>query len=98
MVGIAFTEFDPLLYVGNCKDTTQPYAGLIDELKLYNHPVDAYTAAQFYIDVVGGSVCVEPMTAEEGDLNDDCKVDLADVAILLAEWLECGLYPLTVCP
>lgn len=32
-------------------------------------------------------------TAEEGDLDDDCDVDLADFAIMAAHYLECATYP-----
>lgn len=32
------------------------------------------------------------------DLNKDCQVDLADFAILAAEWLKCNLEPQSSCP
>jgi len=33
----------------------------------------------------------------DGDLNDDCKVDFFDVAILASNWLECNLDPPSAC-
>ena len=35
-------------------------------------------------------VCVKPF---EEDLNNDCKVDMTDFAILAASWLDCNLEP-----
>jgi hypothetical protein len=40
------------------------------------------------------SVCVEPIV---GDLNDDCKVDFQDLALLASVWLKCNLEPPTGC-
>jgi hypothetical protein len=38
--------------------------------------------------------CVEP---PEADLTGDCRVDMMDVAILVSEWLECGIEPPEAC-
>lgn len=35
-------------------------------------------------------VCAKPL---EGDLNNDCKVDLLDFALFAAHWLDCNLEP-----
>jgi hypothetical protein len=40
------------------------------------------------------TTCTSPV---EGDLNNDCKVDLTDLAILTAHWLECNLDPPSAC-
>jgi len=32
-----------------------------------------------------------------GDLNNDCKVDLADLAILVSHWLQCNIEPQAAC-
>ena len=37
--------------------------------------------------------CYLDITAEEGDLDDDCDVDLKDFAIMAASWLRCNTYP-----
>lgn len=39
-------------------------------------------------------VCVKPL---EGDLNNDCKVDLLDFALFAAHWLDCNLEPKEAC-
>ena len=88
--GISFADFDPILYVGNCKDGTQPFNGMIDDLRFYNYTADAYLAAELYLNVVGGMMCVENPTY---DFNDDCVVDLNDLAVFLQDWTKCGLYP-----
>jgi beta propeller repeat protein len=38
--------------------------------------------------------CLSPL---QGDLNNDCKVDFADFAILTTNWLECNLDPPEAC-
>ena len=88
MTGIPFTDFDELLYVGNCRDGLQPYAGLIDDLRLYNYPLDLYEAAVLYTDVVGGGVCMEPISVAEGDINQDCKIDISDLSEVIAQWMD----------
>ncbi len=63
------------------------YSGLIDELKIYSYPLTPMEVANEYATLTGSSFCVE---AVPGDLNDDCKVDAADLAMMLPEWTEDG--------
>jgi hypothetical protein len=35
-----------------------------------------------------GPYCTEPIP---GDVNDDCKVDFVDLAIMVSHWLQCNL-------
>jgi len=44
--------------------------------------------------IVPGAVCTQPIV---GDLNNDCKVDLRDLAIFSAVWLQCNLDPPDAC-
>ena len=44
--------------------------------------------------LVSRGVCREPIVS---DLNGDCKVDLADLAIMSSEWLKCNLEPAVDC-
>ena len=37
--------------------------------------------------------CYVDITAEEGDLDDDCDVDLADFSIFALHYLDCNTYP-----
>ena len=52
----------------------------VDNFRLLvgNHPCDG---------------CYLDIATEQGDLNDDCKVDMADFAIMAASWMDCYLYP-----
>jgi beta propeller repeat protein len=38
--------------------------------------------------------CLSPL---QGDLNNDCKIDFTDFALLTANWLECNLDPPSAC-
>ena len=73
-----------------------PYEGLIDDLRIYSYPVDAYEVAHMYTFFEKEKeVCVEN---PEFDLSGpeeipDCRVDIFDVAALAAGWLECNIVP-----
>ena len=85
-----FADYDEDLYVGDCKNGSQPFAGSIDDLRLYNYPLNSVEAASLYVEVTGGTACAEPLAY---DLNDDCKMDLQDFALFAATWADCGLVP-----
>lgn len=46
------------------------------------------------ITVISGPICLAPVIA---DLSGDCKVDLADFAIMALHWLDCNLDPPSAC-
>jgi hypothetical protein len=59
-------------------------AGLLDEVEIYNYALTGTEIAQKYADITQQSVCPAPL---ENDLNDDCRIDLNDLALLAADWL-----------
>lgn len=65
------------------------YAGLIDDLQIYNYAISEDEVADLYAAVAGNYCRYVP----EMDLNGDCRVNLGDLAVLAADWLECGFYP-----
>ena len=66
---------------------------LLDDVRIYNYALPATDIAQLYYDATGTPACV---SKPAGDIDDDCDVDLNDLAQLSADWLDCGLFP--VCP
>jgi hypothetical protein len=91
--GVQFTRFAGL-YVGNSKDLTQPFIGLVDDLRLYNYPLSADEVAALYLaGKPGETICRGSIPY---DLNNDCKVDIGDLALLVDAWLQCQLYPVCV--
>ncbi len=86
-VRIAVTQFDTSL--------GSPVKGLIDDVKIYNYPMDPLEIAQEYTSISGMPVCLTPSS---WDFNGDCKVDLEDFADFATNWLECGLVPVSKCP
>ncbi len=91
----AFTGFASEIYVGNRKNMARPFSGSLDDLKIYNYPLDSTEVADAYVSEVGGTVCMETiefdLTGPEG--TPDCKVDIYDLREILSDWLECGIYP-----
>ncbi|MEN6309236.1 MAG: LamG-like jellyroll fold domain-containing protein [Anaerohalosphaeraceae bacterium] len=94
-----FADYDEALYIGNCKNGSQPFGGSIDDLRLYNYPLDAWGAADLYVTVTGESICVErPMMDISGPLGEpDCRVDLYDITKFAESWLDCGRSPQSLC-
>ena len=79
--------------IGAGANETQGYDfffyGLIDDCRVYNYALDATEVGVLYSDVQG-SYCVNKPAL---DYSDNCRVDLADLAIFAASWMECGLFP-----
>jgi len=94
-----FADYDEALYIGNCKNGSQPFGGSIDDLRLYNYPLDAWEAADLYVTVMGGTICVErPAMDISGPLGEpDCMVDLHDIIKAAESWLDCGRWPQSLC-
>jgi hypothetical protein len=70
------------LYFGAGKTFNPDYfwCGLLDDVRVYDYALGT--------DEIARILCPEPI---KSDLNNDCKVNFADVAILLSEWLKCNL-------
>lgn len=69
----------------------QRFQGKADDLRIYNYALSADEIIQTYYDVTGKKVCVDKPAM---DLNNNCVVDMADLAMLAASWLESGLRPI----
>jgi hypothetical protein len=78
---------------------TSFFGGLIDNLRVYNYVVTPETIAQEYYDETGTRTCINSaFTGSIANLDNtgtsQCKVDLADLAVLAQSWLTNGFYPL----
>ena len=78
------TANDNNLVLGRWANDAARYDGLMDDFRLYNYALTPAEAAQLYIAVKGGPVCVVPMFY---DLDGNCKVDINDFALFSAQWL-----------
>jgi hypothetical protein len=87
----SFEGFDVSLFVGNVRNGSQPYLGAIDDLQLYNYPLLPVEVAGLYTDVRPEAILC--LGYPERDLDVDCDVDIDDLAIFLAAWLDCGRVP-----
>ena len=70
------------------------YNGLIDDMQVYNYTLTEDAIAQMYADAVGDFCRFRPAY----DYNNNCIVDLGDLATVATQWLQCGIYPETACP
>ncbi|MBN1124775.1 MAG: discoidin domain-containing protein [Sedimentisphaerales bacterium] len=87
-------QFDSLFYIANRRNMARAYKGFIDDFRVYNFTMDAVEVAGLYTEVVGGYICLNPIA---NDLNGDCVINLADFAILAADWTSCNLLPAEAC-
>jgi hypothetical protein len=69
------------------------FNGVLDDIQMYNYPLTWNQVIDLYHTVSGQNICTNRPTR---DLSGDCLVTMADFAMVAANWLECGLYPL--CP
>ncbi len=76
-----------------------PFAGVLDDVKIYSAALTPEEVVQAYYDVTGESVCsVSPpydVTGPEGE--PDCIVDLFDLAGMASNWLTCTIIPSSEC-
>ncbi len=78
-----------LNYLGKSQFTADAeFNGNMDELKIYNYARTTEQIAQDYLEVAGGWVCNNELTALPYDFNKNCQVDLGDFAIFAETWLE----------
>ena len=89
---VNFEGFDDYFYVGDVisADYPQPFSGLIDDLRLYNYPIDAIKAAMLYYNETNDPVCLEE---PEFDLTGDCRVNVEDLSVFILDWMKCNIYP-----
>jgi hypothetical protein len=66
--------------IGHTGSDTEWMNGLIDDVRIYNYALSG--------DEVRWLLCDKP---PKGDLNRDCNVNFLDFAILISEWLDCGM-------
>ncbi len=86
-----YTELDTQngnnVVLGRYNSDVNLYIGLIDDFRLYNYALSAEDAAQLYVAVKGGTICV-PFPY---DLDGDCEVNLLDFANFAAQWAQTGI-------
>jgi hypothetical protein len=89
-----FAEWEYPLYllaINSRGAADQRFRGKADDFRIYNHALSANEILMTYYGVTGKKVCAAKPTL---DLNNDCVVDLGDLAMLAASWLESGLRPI----
>jgi hypothetical protein len=90
--------FAPLSIGG--RNTENSISGAIDEVRIYSYPLTPTQVAQMYTGFRPAEyVCVSPDDGafDQVDLDGNCKVNLADIAIAAHQWLECQRIPTAAC-
>ena len=68
-----------------------PFRGIVDEVKIFNYVLEPIDVARIYTGLVPSvNVCIGKV---EFDLNNDCRVNLEDFAMLAGAWMKCNLLP-----
>ena len=71
------------------------YAGLIDDVRIFSYALEPLEVALMYVAIEEDKpVCLDPDDpALRFDFTGDCKVGLADFALMAQSWMACNLYP-----
>ncbi len=80
--------------IGTNRNGDRPYVGLIDDVKVWNYPLTFEQLSDEYYEISGKYGC---LTRPEMDFTDDCMVNIADLAVLAGDWLECQRFPVNTC-
>ena len=81
-------------------DGAAPLSGVVDEVRLWNYPLDPIRIALMYNDFTEESVCIEQddpwrhfdVAGEKGEPS-WCKIDIEDFAELAMVWMRCNIVP-----
>lgn len=76
------------------RETETSISGMVDEARIYSYPLTADEVAELYYQTRGTFCQNRPLY----DFDGNCVEDLADLAMMAATWLDCGIYPATACP
>ena len=85
------------LVIGYMFETDYPYVGRLDDLRVYDKGLSTEEVADLYLLETHTGETWLCLTPDPLDLDGSCRIDLGDIAVYAAKWLECGLYPATEC-
>ena len=89
-----------LIFGGEWLDGSVPHVGLLDDVRIWSYPLDAYEVAALYVAFEQDmEICVaypEFDVAGPGGIGSqyrDCRIDLYDFAAFAQSWMECNIVP-----
>ncbi len=93
--GFAFSnDTEAMVNLGGAGSGNDPYLGALDEVKIYNYALTPEEVAEMYMADTGAqSVCRQ---YHQYDFDRNCYVDLGDLAVLAANWMNCNIVPLCI--
>jgi len=71
----------------NAEEAGRAILSVIDEVRIFDRGLSAARVLTMYADDGGGSACGQNYAAS--DFTEDCKTDVDDLRIMMAEWLDC---------
>ena len=83
-------------YIGASYDGSALFNGYMDDIKIYNYAMDYYDMLDAFYIPYKDYVCSEEYQSGY-DFNNNCKIDVEDLAVLAGAWLDCGKYPVSSC-
>gem|GEM_PF-1083039 len=83
---IGFSDYD--VYIGeNAEKTGREFEGDIDEVRIYEIGLPYDRVVELFRADGGKNSCPENLP---GDINEDCYIDLFDLAVMASNWLQCN--------
>ncbi len=90
---------DLIIGGASATDAEFNYHGTVDDVRIYNYPLDSEQILQIHSEINDENVCVEfpalDIAGPEGVGPEyrDCRVDIYDFAAMVETWLNCNLVP-----
>ena len=86
---MAEVDLDPEVF-------SNPYTGMIDDVRIWNYAIDSVEAANLYVNFVpDAKICIDyptmDITGPEGER--DCIVNIYDFTAVAEQWLNCNIVP-----
>ena len=78
-------------WIGRNESVGERFDGLLDDIKAFNYVLSPEEVVDLYHAENGLAVCLYGNPV--GDLDESCKVDINDFAIMAQNWLSDGFYP-----
>ena len=75
-------------------------SGGLDDVRIYSYPLSTEEVALLYLEIATGDyICLAKDDPEfvKLDLNNDCQINIEDLAMLASRWMECPKIPASSC-
>ena len=82
---------DSTFWIGRNESLGERFDGALDDIQVYNYALTAEQVIDVYYAETGKAICLYEL---QSDINNDCSIDMDDLAEIAENWLDSGYYPM----